>query len=41
MLSLISCIKEKQTGADLVIGDRIPDFSLELNDGSKLTANLF
>ena len=35
--SLCSCIKEKQTGADLVTGDVIPDFSIVLNDGSKLT----
>ena len=37
VLSLISCIKEKQTGADLVIGDRIPEFSITMNDGSKQT----
>ena len=36
-LSLISCIKEKQTGADLVVGDRIPEFSIVMNDGSELT----
>ena len=31
---LVSCIKEKQTGADLAVGDRIPEFSVKLNDGS-------
>ncbi len=28
-----SCIKEKQTGADLATGDRIPDFTVTMNDG--------
>lgn len=32
-----SCIKEKQTGADLVIGDRIPDFTVTMNDGSTVS----
>lgn len=31
---LISCIKEKQTGADLAVGDRIPDFEVTMNDGT-------
>lgn len=30
---LTSCIKEKQAGADLGVGDRIPDFEVTLNDG--------
>ena len=34
---LLSCIKEKQTGADLAIGDPIPDFSAVMNDGSIVT----
>lgn len=33
----LSCIKEKQTGADLAIGDRIPDFTVTMNDGTKVT----
>ena len=33
LLCLLSCIKEKQTGADLAIGDRIPDFTVTMNDG--------
>ena len=33
----LSCIKEKQTGADLVIGDRIPDFTVTMNDGSTVS----
>ena len=37
VLSLISCIKEKETGEDLVVGDRIPEFSITMNDGSILT----
>ena len=36
-LSLISCVKDKQSGADLVVGDRIPEFSVTMNDGSELT----
>ena len=35
---LLSCIKEKQTGADLTVGDRIPDFSIIMNDGTVVTA---
>ena len=31
---LLSCIKEQQTGADLVLGDKIPDFSVIMNDGT-------
>lgn len=37
VLSLVSCIKEKQTGADLSVGDRIPDFTVEVSDGTSLT----
>lgn len=33
-LSLISCIKDKPIGADLGVGDRIPDFTVTMNDGS-------
>lgn len=38
ILCLLSCIKEKQTGADLVVGDRIPDFSVTMNDGTEVTS---
>lgn len=34
---LTSCIKEKQTGADLSVGDMIPDFTVEVSDGTTLT----
>ena len=34
LLCLTSCIKEKQTGADLSVGDRIPDFDVMMNDGT-------
>ena len=34
---LSGCIKEKQTGADLKVGDRLPDFEVTMNDGSKVT----
>ena len=36
-LFLLSCIKEQQTGADLVLGDKIPDFSVIMNDGTEIT----
>ena len=38
ILCLLSCIKEKQTGADLAIGDPIPDFSVTMNDGAEVTS---
>lgn len=37
VLSLTSCIKEKPDGADLTVGDRIPDFTVEVSDGTTLT----
>ena len=37
VLSLSSCIKEKQKGADLGVGDIIPDFTVTMNDGSQVT----
>lgn len=39
LLSLLmtSCIKEDQTGADLTVGDRIPEFSVMMNDGTEVT----
>lgn len=37
VLSLTSCIKEKPDGADLTVGDRIPDFTVEVSDGTSLT----
>lgn len=37
ILCLVSCIKERQTGADLAVGDRIPDFSVITNDGLTVT----
>lgn len=36
-LFLFSCIKEKQKGADLAVGDKIPDFSVIMNDGTEVT----
>ena len=35
---LFSCIKDKQTGNDLVVGSRIPDFTVVMNDGSTLSS---
>ena len=38
MLSILTaCIKEKQTGADIKIGDILPDFEVVMNDGSVVT----
>ena len=38
MLSILTaCIKERQTGADLKIGDILPDFEVVMNDGSVVT----
>lgn len=37
ILCLVSCIKENQTAAELSVGDRIPDFSVTMNDGRVVT----
>ena len=38
MLTILSgCIKEKQTGADLKVGDRLPDFEVVMDDGTVVT----
>jgi hypothetical protein len=34
---LLSCIKDKQTGIDLVVGDRIPDFSVLMDNGTTVS----
>ena len=34
---LSGCIKEKQTGADLKVGDRLPDFEVVMDDGTLVT----
>lgn len=34
---LSGCIKEKQTGADLKVGDSLPDFEVMMNDGTVVT----
>lgn len=39
-LILSSCIKEKQTGADLKVGDRLPDFEVLMNDGSFISDDI-
>ena len=31
-----SCIKEKENGADLAVGDSLPEFSVTMNDGTKV-----
>ena len=34
---LTGCIKEKQTGADLKVGDSLPDFEVVMDDGTVVT----
>jgi peroxiredoxin len=34
---LTSCIKERQTGVDLVVGESIPDFTVAMSDGTSMT----
>lgn len=36
---LTSCIKERPTGADLGVGDVIPDFEVTMNDGFVVTGH--
>lgn len=36
-LVLSSCINEKPEGADLAVGDVLPDFTVTLSDGSQVT----
>ena len=35
--AMTGCIKEKQTGADLKVGDILPDFEVVMSDGSSIT----
>ena len=35
--ALFSCIKEGQKGADLGVGDSVPDFTVTMDDGSQVT----
>ena len=37
LLLAVSCIKDKPEGADLSVGDIIPDFEVAMNDGTVLT----
>lgn len=37
LLLLTSCIKENQSGADLIVGDSVPDFTVVINDGCTVT----
>lgn len=38
-LVFCSCIKERQTGADIGVGDVIPDFEVTMSDGSVVTGH--
>lgn len=37
---MVSCIKEKQTGADLKVGDYLPDFKVVMNDGTTISDDM-
>lgn len=37
LLSSISCIKDKELGNDLKVGDSLPDFSVQMNNGDIIT----
>ena len=37
---MTGCIKEKQTGAELKVGDSLPDFEVVMNDGSTVTDDM-
>ena len=37
VLSLVGCINEKIEGADLKVGDMIPEFSVVMNDGTAVS----
>lgn len=39
LLSAVSCIMDKPAGADLTVGDRIPDFTVTMNDGTEVTGS--
>lgn len=39
MIVSSSCIREKTTGADLKVGDVIPDFQISMNDGTIVTGS--
>ena len=40
LVCLVSCIKEKQTGANLVVGNRLPDFAIDMSDGTLVTGKM-
>ena len=40
LAALTGCIKEKQTGAELKVGDSLPDFEVVMNDGSTVTDDM-
>ena len=37
LAALSGCIKEENKGADLKVGDSLPDFRVEMNDGRTVT----
>ena len=40
LVAMTGCIKEKQTGAELKVGDSLPDFEVVMNDGSMVTDDM-
>ena len=40
LVAMTGCIKEKQTGAELKVGDILPDFEVVMNDGSVVTDDM-
>ena len=40
LVAMTGCIKEKQTGAELKVGDSLPDFEVVMNDGSTVTDDM-
>ena len=37
LVTLTGCVKEKQTGTDLRVGDTLPDFEVVMNDGTVMS----
>lgn len=37
LLSAVSCIMDKPVGEELAVGDRIPDFTITMNEGTEIT----
>ena len=40
ILCIVSCIKDGQGGVDLKVGDKVPDFTVTMNDGTTVTGEM-